>query len=153
MSSLELKIPPPLVMAIFALAMWAIARLTPPLEALLPYRDIVSRSFVIAGFVILGVAALYFLRARTTINPLNPGNTSSLVTRGLYRFSRNPIYVADVLFLIGWAFYMSNIFSFLLILGFMPYLNRFQIEPEERTLEAKFGDEYRAYKSQVRRWL
>ncbi len=153
MSALELKIPPPLVVALFALAMWAIARFTPPLEALLPYRDFFSRSFLVAGLAVMGLAALYFFRAKTTINPLNPQSSSTLVTTGLYRFSRNPIYLADVLFLLAWAFYMSNVFSFLMILGFVPYLNRFQIEPEERALEKLFGDKYRAYKSEVRRWI
>ena len=152
MDFLETRILPPLVLAIFAVMMWGVAQVSPSMD-LGAVGNIFSKAFLIAGFAILFVAAFYFFKAKTTLNPMNPSSSSALVTTGLYNFSRNPIYVADVLFLLSWGFYMSNIFSFLLILGFVPYLNRFQIMPEERALEEIFGADYVAYKTRVRRWI
>lgn len=152
MQFLETRIIPPAVMAIFAVLMWGIAQVTPAFN-IGPLGNIISKIFLIAGFAILFIAAFYFFKAKTTLNPINPSSSSALVTTGLYKFSRNPIYVADVLFLLSWGFYMSNIFSLLIILGFMPYLNRFQIVPEERALEELFGADYAAYKRNVRRWI
>lgn len=152
MQFLETRIIPPLVMAIFAIVMWAVAQITPSID-LGSLSNVISRMFLVAGFAILFVAAFYFFKAKTTLNPMNPNSSSSLVTTGLYKFSRNPIYVADVLFLLSWGFYLSNPVSLIVILGFMPYLNRFQIEPEERALEQLFGEGYVAYKDNVRRWI
>ena len=84
---------------------------------------------------------------------MSPESTSSLVTAGLYRYSRNPIYVADVIFLLSWAFYLNNPISLLGIVGFVLYMNRFQIQPEERALEANFGQAYLDFKARVRRWI
>lgn len=152
MTFLETRIIPPMVMAIFAVLMWGVAQMSPSFDIGI-LGNILSKTFLIAGFAILFVAAFYFFKAKTTLNPMNPSNTSALVTTGLYKFSRNPIYVADVLFLLSWGFYMSNIFSLLIILGFMPYLARFQILPEERALEEIFGADYVAFKAKVRRWI
>lgn len=82
-----------------------------------------------------------------------PKRSSSLVTSGLYRYSRNPIYVADIVFLLAWAFYLNNPISLVGIVGFVLYMNRFQIEPEERALEANFGQDYLDFKARVRRWI
>jgi protein-S-isoprenylcysteine O-methyltransferase Ste14 len=76
-----------------------------------------------------------------------------MVTTGIYRFSRNPMYVGFALVLVGWACFVANLVAMLLVLAFVVYLNRFQIEPEERVLSARFGDEYRTYLRAVRRWL
>ncbi len=152
MQFLETRIIPPVVMAIFALIMWGVAQVTPAID-LGSMSNVISKLFLVAGFAILFIAAFYFFKAKTTLNPMNPTSSSALVTTGLYKFSRNPIYVADVLFLLSWGFYLSNPLSLVVILGFMPYLNRFQIEPEERALEQLFGQDYVAFKDRVRRWI
>ena len=94
-----------------------------------------------------------FRRARTTLNPTRPGTSSSLVKTGIYRRTRNPMYLGFLLMLVGWAISMGNVASFLALPVFVIYLNRFQIEPEERALTSIFGDEFTAYCSDVRRWI
>lgn len=101
MHSLEHKIPPPVVGAVVAAAMWGLASFQPFLH-LPPF----ARHAAVAAFVAGGVAfnvlgLLAFRRARTTINPLKPGKTSALVTDGIYRFTRNPMYVGIALLLHG----------------------------------------------------
>src|SRR5689334_16619981 len=93
MKSLELKVPPPLIAAIFAGAMWSVSRVTPVLEIATAYRIWAAIAIATAGvfFAISGFVA--FRRARTTVNPMKPGSASSLVGSGVYRITRNPMYV------------------------------------------------------------
>ena len=87
------------------------------------------------------------------MNPTKPGTTSSLVTDGVFRLTRNPMYLSLVLYLLGWAAYLSNWLALLLVPMFVLYINELQIKPEERALSALFGAEYASYKTDVRRWL
>jgi protein-S-isoprenylcysteine O-methyltransferase Ste14 len=101
-----------------------------------------------------GVAAMRsFLREKTTMNPIKPGAASSLVTSGVFRFTRNPMYLSLALYLLAWTAYLSNWLAFLFVPMFVLYINEFQIKPEERALFALFGAEYASYKERVRRWL
>ncbi|HEV8366930.1 MAG TPA: isoprenylcysteine carboxylmethyltransferase family protein, partial [Pyrinomonadaceae bacterium] len=75
------------------------------------------------------------------------------VSTGVYRFTRNPMYLGLLLTLLGWAAFLSNPASLLFVPIFVLYINRFQIKPEEQVLSSLFGAEYMAYKSRVRRWL
>lgn len=153
MRALELKIPPPLVALIIAVTMWIARNVAPTLE-LSPATRIVAAGVVavIGGyFSIAGTIA--FRRARTTVNPLKPERASSLVTSGVYRITRNPMYVALALLLVAWGFYLS---APALLAGsalFVLYVTRFQIQPEERVLRRMFGNEYTSYTQRVRRWL
>jgi protein-S-isoprenylcysteine O-methyltransferase Ste14 len=100
---------------------------------------------------LLGVAS--FRRARTTLNPLKPDKSSALVMSGIYRYTRNPMYLGLLLVLLGWAFFLANALAFVFLPVFILYMNRFQIDPEERVLASVFGQEFVAYLSKVRRWL
>lgn len=147
------RIPPPLVVLVIAAAMWA---LSIPLPAIaLPWPLRVAAALVIASigaaFSIAG--AIAFHRAKTTVNPLRPELASALVTTGIYRISRNPMYVGMALVLIAWAVGLASPVALIGPAAFIMYMNRFQIAPEERALAAKFGQEYAAYRSRVRRWL
>ncbi len=153
MSKLELKIVPPVIVLISALAMWGVSLITPQAEVLDTHTIIIPALFVAAGFVLMLISAFAFHRAKTTINPMRPQNSSALVTNSVYNFSRNPIYLADLLMLVGWAIYLSNFFALALIVIFVLYVTRFQIMPEEKALEERFGDQYLAYKARVRRWI
>lgn len=104
-----------------------------------------------ATFDFLGLIA--FHKSRTTINPLRPERTSALVTGGIYRITRNPMYVGMTLFLLAWAVYLSALLPFAGVPVFMWYITRFQIQPEERVLQGIFGDEFLNYAARVRRWL
>ncbi|MBT8052693.1 MAG: isoprenylcysteine carboxylmethyltransferase family protein [Gammaproteobacteria bacterium] len=153
MSALELKIPPVLATILFAALMWAIHRFTPGMTLPQEVRIllVVFAAILSAGTGLAGVAS--FKRAKTTVNPLKPEDSSTLVASGIFKRTRNPMYLALLLLLAGWGIYLSNPFSLLLAAGFILYMNRFQIAPEERALEEKFGAAFRDYKKQVRRWI
>jgi protein-S-isoprenylcysteine O-methyltransferase Ste14 len=153
MKSLELKIPPPAIAILVAVGMWLLSTTAPPLH--LPAAIRVYASLAIAlmgiGMAVSGVVA--FRRAKTTVNPTKPETTSSLVSSGIYRVTRNPMYTGLLFVLFAWAIYLSSAWALLGPVCFVLYIGRFQIAPEERALSALFGDAYAAYKSRVRRWL
>lgn len=109
--------------------------------------------FVSAGLLIDISAILSFRKVRTTINPLRPKATSSLVDVGIYRFTRNPMYLGLVLILLGVSSYYASPFSLVVIIAFMVFITRFQIVPEERAMFKLFGEEFSNYQNKVRRWL
>ena len=153
MFSLELKIPPVLLTLIFAALMWALYRITPgfPIPQLL--KNLLPALLGVAALAVGSAGVQSFRRAKTTVNPMTPDACSSLVISGIFRFTRNPMYVALLLFLIAWGIFLANIYSLALIVIYFVYLNRFQIRPEERALEAVFGAEYLDYMKRVRRWF
>jgi len=153
MRALELKIPPGVVVILTAMLMWLVSRAGPALGLALPARRAVALGLVVTGAVICGLGVVSFLRARTTVNPLKPQTARSLVVSGIYRRTRNPMYLGFLLGLTGWAIYLANALAFLFLPVFVLYLNRFQIVPEERALASVFGEEFAAYQSRVRRWL
>jgi protein-S-isoprenylcysteine O-methyltransferase Ste14 len=138
MRVLELKVPPLAVGALLAALMWLVSRLVPGFN-------------FGAMIIVLGMAS--FKRAKTTINPMKPESSSSLVISGIYKLSRNPMYLGFLLVLVGWAVLLSNALAFVFVPAFIFYMNRFQIDPEEKALAGKFGQEFLDYKSRVRRWL
>lgn len=103
------------------------------------------------GFDILGLLA--FRKAKTTINPLQPERSTQIVSTGVYRVTRNPMYLGMALMLLGLAVYLASPWALLGPLAFATYLTRFQIRPEEQALTARFGAAYTTYCAQVRRWL
>lgn len=153
MNSLELKVPPPAVALLFGALMWLVSSLVAPLEV--PSGPRVSVALVLASVgLVVGVSGMVsFWRARTTMNPIKPMATSSLVTSSVFRFTRNPMYLSLVLYLLAWAVYLSNVWALLFVPMFVLYINEFQIKPEERALSSLFGPEYAVYKERVRRWL
>lgn len=153
MRALELMIPPGVVLLLSAALMWLLSRAQPAFDFLLPARSVVLFTLIGMGTVIAALGVISFRRAGTTVNPLKPGTASSLVVSGIYRRTRNPMYLGFLLALIGWAYFLSNALAFLVLPVFVVYLNRFQIGPEERALATIFGKEFAAYRSTVRRWL
>ena len=152
MSSLELRVPPPLVALLVGAVMWGLS-VAAPLVSAPSYR--VSLAILLAAvgvaFSLSGVLA--FRSAKTTTNPLKPQAASSLVVTGIYRFTRNPMYVGVTLLLVAWAVFLWSGWALLGPVAFVAYISRFQIAPEERALVALFGSEYLAYKARVRPWL
>ena len=149
----ELKIPPPLVALVLALLMW----LTPTVAGFvqIPHSARLLCAVVLVcvgqGIGIAGMVA--FRRAKTTVNPVKASLASSLVIRGVYRYTRNPMYVGLLLTLLAWAVFLANPFAALWVAVYVLYITRFQIIPEERVLTSLFGAEYEAYKGRVRRWV
>lgn len=153
MKALELRVPPLLLLGLFAVAMFGIARIAPSLDFALPGR--LAGAVVLAGaglgIAAAGVAA--FRRHGTTVNPMTPGASCTVVSAGIYRLSRNPMYLGMLMLLAGWAVWLANAAACLLLPAFAAWIDRFQIEPEERMLLDKFGPQFAAYRMAVRRWL
>ncbi|WP_213995599.1 isoprenylcysteine carboxylmethyltransferase family protein [Arsukibacterium sp.] len=153
MQALELKIPPVILVVLFSLAMWLLAKLVPQ-PALPPvWGWILAGILAASGIAVALAGVLAFRRADTTVDPRVPQQTSSLVIRGIYRYSRNPMYLGFLLLLAALACYLMSAAAMVLLPLFVLYMNRWQIAPEERYLLEKFGAEYQAYLIQVRRWL
>jgi protein-S-isoprenylcysteine O-methyltransferase Ste14 len=153
MAMLEHTIPPPVVAVLVAAGMWGVAGIGPQLSVAPAPKYIAVAVCVAAGlaFSLLGVLA--FRASRTTVNPLKPERASALVTGGVYRMTRNPMYVGMAFVLLAWAVYLSAMLPFVGIAVFVAFITRLQIVPEERVLHGLFGDDYRAYAARVRRWL
>jgi len=150
---LELKIPPPVLALVFGSAMYACARAAAVLALQIPGRTVLAAALAAAGIAVDLAAAVSFLRARTTINPMKPGSTRALVTSGVYRLSRNPMYVGLTLVMFAWGVHLASALALALAAGFVPCLKRLQILPEERILREKFGSGYDEYARRVRRWI
>tara|TARA_B110000967_G_C18890821_1_gene567245 strand:- start:2157 stop:2525 length:369 start_codon:yes stop_codon:yes gene_type:complete len=103
------------------------------------------------GFAISGMVS--FRAASTTVNPLQPDQASALVTSGVYRITRNPMYIGLATVLIGWSTFLGAPLGLVGVVGFMAYIQHFQIIPEEQALVRLFGAEFEAYQASVRRWL
>jgi protein-S-isoprenylcysteine O-methyltransferase Ste14 len=153
MSALELKIPPPLVTLLAGLAMWLLATVVPLASVALPGQRLLAWLALLGGTTLIGVSVLLFVRARTTIEPTRPGRAKRLVVGGFNRFTRNPMYLGMLLWLLAWALWLGSLSAFVGLPLFVLYLNRFQISLEERFLAEKFGAEYQAYCARVRRWI
>ena len=152
MNALELKVPPPLVALVTGLLMWWAAKLVPPLALPGVARIVVAVVFAGVGVGLAMSGVLTFRRAKTTVNPTTPAAASALVRTGVFRFTRNPMYLGLLLCLVAWAIFLSSVLALLIAPLFVVYMNRFQIAPEERALAALFGDNFAAYKRDVRRW-
>ncbi len=133
--------------------MWLVAWAAPASGFLFPARHPVAMMLALAGAVISALGVISFRRAGTTLNPMKPESTSSLVASGIYKRTRNPMYLGFLVALLGWAVFLSSVPAFLFLPAFILYMNRFQIEPEERALATLFGPAYAAYQARVRRWL
>jgi len=150
---MKLKIPPICIFLIFAGSMFLLAKYSP-----VGYFDFFGRDYLVVSLcsvaLLIGLISLFqFFRSRTSIDPLVPSTASRLVTGGLYQYSRNPMYLSMLLFLLAWGLYLGNAFNTLLAAGFVYYMNIFQIIPEEEVLARKFGKVYQKYCIMVRRWF
>ncbi|MCQ8877650.1 isoprenylcysteine carboxylmethyltransferase family protein [Pseudoalteromonas shioyasakiensis] len=145
------KIPPVLVVLFFAGLMALIAHYSViDFSAFITYIAVI---FVGIGVIFCIAGVVSFRLAKTTVNPNNPEQASELVTKGIYRISRNPMYVGFAFILLGWGVWLMSIWAIICIVGFIAYITQFQIIPEERALTKIFGQQYVDYMNRVRRWL
>lgn len=145
------KIPPVLVVLFFAGIMALVAHYSViDLSAFISY---VAAIFVGIGAIFCIAGVVSFRLAKTTVNPNNPEQATELVTTGVYKLSRNPMYVGFAFILLGWGVWLMSIWAIACIAGFVAYLTLFQIIPEERALSKIFGQQYTDYMNRVRRWL
>ena len=153
MKKLDLKVPPVAVTAIAVAAMWLVSGVLPKM-----YLSDTSHAVLVIFFAVIGAAfgmagLLSFSRAKTTFNPIKPDSSTSLVTSGIYSITRNPMYVGLLSLLTAWCFFINSAYALLLLPAFVIYMNKFQIQPEERALRNIFGAAFDDYVSRVRRWL
>ena len=153
MQSLEVKVPPPAVAAAVAVVMWGISRLLPLLQLSSALRVGAAVAIVSVGIGFSAAGIVAFRRARTTVNPAKPEQATSLVTSGVYRITRNPMYVGLSFVLVAWAVLLSSAWALFGPVAFVLYIGRLQIAPEERALARLFGSQYADYRARVRRWL
>ena len=151
---MKLKIPPVVVMLILAIAM-SLLKLIPftNLQYDLGGKWIIAASVFVVSIVVLVLSLQAFKKLKTSVNPLHPEKASNLVIIGIYKWSRNPMYLGMLLLLLSWGIVLANPFNLIIAVAFYIYMNQFQIKPEETLLQAKFGDPYSNYCSKVRRWL
>ncbi|MGH8749108.1 MAG: methyltransferase family protein [Burkholderiales bacterium] len=133
--------------------MWGIAMIAPQVELPAGVRLAACAAIAVAGLVFGAAGIGSFRRARTTLHPTRPQEASSLVRSGIYRITRNPMYLGLALVLAAWAVFLSSAWALFGPLAFMLYMSHFQIAAEERALSRLFGSEYASYKASVRRWL
>jgi len=150
---MELKLPPVVVLFVFALLMYLLDRFLPFGEF-----DFFGRYYLGSGLgilaVVIGFISLgHFFKSKTTIDPTKPNKASTLVTNGIFALTRNPMYLSMLLLLLMLGLRLGNAFNILIAAGFVSYMNRFQIIPEEKALSKLFGKEFQLYCKNVRRWF
>ena len=146
-----IKIPPPILVIILTSLVYFSST---KLELIyLPFRQIVSVIILFIGLIVIISPVVDFIKSKTTVNPVKFKNVNRLVTTGIYRYSRNPMYLGMILIIISTTVYYLNFLSVFSPLIFYIWINKFQISREEIFLEGKFGNEYLKYKSKTRRWI
>ena len=148
-------IPPPVVFLICGILMWATQQFLPLFEFWLPYNRVLFALLLFIGFCISGSGVASILKRKTVIHPhiRSLSKATDLVTTGIYRYTRNPIYLGMAIMLLGWLMFLQNWLSAIAVVIFIVFITKYQIRPEEEALEKIFGEEYLRYKTKTRRWL
>jgi len=133
--------------------MWYVAAHTPAVGPMGTAQVAVACLIGVVGLAVILAGVISFRRAKTTVNPLKPETATALVTGGVYRYTRNPMYLGMLIVLLAWAVYLSAPASLLVVVVFWLYIDRLQIRPEEEALVRLFGSTFTDYMSRVRRWL
>jgi len=147
---LELRVPPPVVLITAMSFVLLTKRIFVTEQAGISFWWLL---YVVMGLALMGIAFKQFLAAKTTITPLDPEQTSVLVVDGVFQYTRNPMYLGMALVLAGQIIALGWWFNVIWLGLFVAYIQLFQILPEEHVMHAKFGESYREYQQQVRRWL
>ena len=146
-----LKIPPPLLVLILVIANYFSSKKIDLIH--LPNQDLISILILLIGMLILINPIFKFIKSKTTIDPIKFKKVNKLVTSGIYKYSRNPMYLGLLMIVISTSIFYLNIFSMITPILFYYWINSFQIKREEIFLSEKFGKEYLFYKNKTRRWI
>lgn len=153
MNALELKIPPLVLVILSALFMWLLAAYVPIVLITFAGQVVVAILLAVVGVQLAIAGARTFHERKTTVNPLKPEESSSLITDGVFKLSRNPIYLGMLLGLAGFAVWLGALTALIVLPMFVMYMNQFQIKPEERSLQRNFGESFSQYMRNTRRWI
>lgn len=152
---LACRIPPPLLVLLCGWGMAQAAQRWPQWP--LPLPDAAALGLMgillLLAVVLESSAVRAFVQRRTTLSPLQPQRSSQLVVSGFYRISRNPMYLGMLCLLWAWGLWLGQLAPLAGPLLWMQWMTWLQIMPEERALQARFGEAYDAYRARVRRWL
>lgn len=151
--NLNLKIPPVAQGLIAASLIWVCSKYIPLYQFVIPYQIIFLSIMSVVGVIIVLASGYAFRKMGTTVDPRYPDKVSALVVFGIYKYSRNPMYVGMLLVLLGVAIYFGAISGFIVPVAFVFFITKFQIKPEEEALKEKFGEDYERYLTSVRRWI
>jgi len=152
---METRIPPPVIDGLALLAVFLLWRFAPQLQLDAPWHIAVTigSALIMAGLFMGVISAGLFKKKKTTVLPFKPQRTSTLVTDGFYKITRNPMYLGMALVVLGAIFITRQPVGLIALLAACAFLTKFQIKPEEKALEKIFGQEYLEYKTRVRRWI
>lgn len=150
---LTLKVPPIIVFLLFCGAMFATAQLVPELSGAVPGTAVAAGVLLCLAIIVGLWPVVQFRLAKTTVHPSFPGRASTLVTEGIYRYTRNPMYLAMFFGLGAWGLWLQHPIALAIAALFPWYITRFQILPEEQSLRKVFGEGYARYCEIVPRWL
>ena len=150
---MKLLIPPPFVALICLVLMWVTASYLPAFSFDFPFRVMLALGLCIIGGAVDLMAVALFIRNKTTVSPVAPQRTDKLVVEGIYRYTRNPMYLGMALLILAIGLWVGNATVFPALALFIWYITTFQIMPEEAALLEKFGSAYEDYCSKVRRWI
>ena len=146
-----LKIPPPLLVLILVISNYFSSKKIDLI--ILPTQNLISFIILLIGILILITPIFKFIKSKTTIDPIKFKKVNRLVTSGIYKYSRNPMYLGLLMIVMSTSIFYLNIFSITTPMLFYFWINRFQIKREEIFLTQKFGKEYLSYKNKTRRWI
>ncbi|RDX34487.1 isoprenylcysteine carboxylmethyltransferase family protein [Idiomarina sp. HD9-110m-PIT-SAG05] len=152
MKSLELKVPPVLVVAVVAGLMWLTAHYTEAFNQFYVGQRAAAIFLLALGVLLPLLGVIGFRRAQTTVDPRDPAKSTELVTTGIYQRTRNPMYLGFFFLLMAWGVFLGSVFSLWGLALYVDYMNRFQIIPEERILKETFGETYKDYCQKTGRW-
>jgi protein-S-isoprenylcysteine O-methyltransferase Ste14 len=150
---LALKIPPPVHALTFGAVMWLVDKQVSTGQFHFEFQLPIAILIAVSGVALVITSMLEFRRASTTIDPFHPEEASSLVDSGVFRFSRNPMYLSRLLVLIAWLIWLGSSYNLAVLAMFVSYITVFQIKPEEVVMKSLFGEEFEQYCSKVRRWI
>ena len=148
---MKTKIPPPVVTLVSALLIFFSKELFPSYA--FDYQSMLSIGVFISGLMILVSAVSLFKKKETTVNPMSHEKASSLVVDGVFKYTRNPMYLGMSVVLLSISIQFNLIGGLLIISLFVTYITVFQIIPEEEAMEENFGEEYLSFKKSTRRWI
>ena len=144
---------PVMLVLTMSLIMVVVAKLGVGYDLAIKNNKAISAVIFLAGLLVIGIGGYQFRKANTTFDPSKPENTSSLVTHGVYKLSRNPMYVGFFMWLLSVAIFLDDAINAIALIVFILLANRLYIIPEEKALDTLFGAKYTEYKSRVRRWI
>ena len=146
-----IKIPPPIIVLTLIISIYFSSKKIDLIN--IPFQLEISFFILSLGILVFINPVLKFIKSKTTINPIQFEETNRLVTSGIFKYSRNPMYLGMLMIIISTSIFYLNIYSILTPFLFVFWINKFQIKREEVFLTEKFGKEYLSYKNKTRRWI